>query len=427
MTIDLARYVRRLTGDPQADEPRQKRTAWAGLLYGSHLLTVIALAVSNTLLGLAALVTPWGESRPWLRRGRPLLIAIGFYLLCLAAAILASYDPRTSLRSASDVFNFLVPVAALALVRTEKQARLLVQALVLVGSLVATQALVQYAMGANHLGNRPVGPFSHYMTLGGFLVLVDCLLLSWMVFGSGWRRWWSWPALVLIHLALLTSYTRNAWIALAVILSLLAAVRAPRLLLAWLPALVVVAILAPGATIARIGSIVDLENRSNYDRLSMLYAGVGMVRDKPIFGQGPGMVRERYPLYRHPTAPSKWVPHLHNSFLSFTAERGLVSLGAMLALLWVSVRRCMAALRDPETRAGPRLDLYMGALLVLLATVVTGLFEDYWNDTEIQRLVLFALALPFCLGPALDRETRHGEPLDGQTADGEVADGGSSH
>ncbi|MBW2275943.1 MAG: O-antigen ligase family protein [Deltaproteobacteria bacterium] len=404
MTTHLAQAFRRLTGDPEPDNRADTRSHWALGLFAGHLLTIVALAASNVLLALAAIATPWRQTRHWLRRGAPLLLTIGLYLLCLGGAILASYDPRTSLRATSDLFNFLVPVVALVVVRTERHARLLIQALILLGSLVAVQALWQYALGANHLSQRPVGPFSHYMTLGGFLILVDCLLLAWMVFGRGWRRWWSWPALAVIHLALLTSYTRNAWVALAVILSLLAAVKAPRLLLAWIPAVVVLVILLPGSTVARVSSIVDLGNRSNYDRLSMLYAGAGMVRDKPIFGQGPRMARERYPLYRHPTAPSKWVPHLHNSFLTLAAERGLVSLIAMLALLWVPARRILARLRAPETRAGPHLDLYMGALLVLLATVITGMFEDYWSDTEIQRLVLLAAALPFCLDPAATGE-----------------------
>jgi O-antigen ligase len=289
-------------------------------------------------------------------------------------------------------------VVALAVVQTERQARVLVKALVLVGALVATMALTQFALGANHLEARPIGPFSHYMTLGGFLVLVDCLLLAWMVVGDGWRRWWAWVALALIQMALFTSYTRNAWIALAVVLSLLAAVRAPRLLLAWVPVLVLLVVLAPSPTVARASSIVDMQEPSNYDRLCMFYAGAGMVRDKPFFGQGPRMVRERYAVYRHPTAPNRWRPHLHNSFLSVAAERGLVALGAMLALLWIPARRAWTMLSE-DGLDGPRADLYLGALLVLVATVVTGMFEDYWRDTEVQRLVLFAAALPFCLAP----------------------------
>ena len=50
--------------------------------------------------------------------------------------------------------------------------------------------------------------------------------------------------------------------------------------------------------------------------------------------------------------------------------------------------------------AGPRADLYLGALLALVALNVAGLFENNWGDTEVQRLALFVLAIPFCLAPA---------------------------
>jgi O-antigen ligase len=403
----LVEALTRLVEAPSAADRPTRRHVWGFWLYAVHLLTVVAIAASNALLGLAALLAPWPGGRNWLRRGRPLLLAILAYLLCLGASIAASHAPATSLRSASDAFNFLVPVVALVLVRTERQVRLLIKALILVGVLVAVHALLQYTFGADSLEARPVGPFSHYMTLAGFLVLVDCLLLAWMVFGSGWRRPWSWLALVLIQLALIASFTRNAWVALAVVLTLVAAVRAPRLLIAWLPALVLLIVFAPLRTVARAGSIADLEDPSNYDRLCMLYAGAGMLRDQPLLGQGPRMVRERYPIYRHPTAPNKWVPHLHNSFLNLAAERGLVSLIAMLALLWIPARKTLREFSGRGGRTGPTADIYFGVLLVLLATVITGMFEDYWRDTEIQRLVLFAVAMPYCLDqPRRRRPTR---------------------
>jgi hypothetical protein len=36
-------------------------------------------------------------------------------------------------------------------------------------------------------------------------------------------------------------------------------------------------------------------------------------------------------------------------------------------------------------------------LLALLAFNVAGLFEANWRDTEVQRLLLFVLAMPFIL------------------------------
>ncbi|MDX1644142.1 MAG: O-antigen ligase family protein, partial [Thermoanaerobaculia bacterium] len=309
-----------------------------------------------------------------------------------------SYDRAASLRSASDLFNFLVPLLALLLVTRSAQARWLSRALVSVACVIALHALVQYALGADQLSHRPTGPFSHYMTLGGFLVLVDCFLLAWIAFADGWRRWWSWAALLLLQAALLVSFTRNAWIALTALVVVVTLVRRPRLLLAWAALFLVLLVLAPTPLVARFGSIVDLDERSNYDRLCMAYAGAEMIADRPLLGHGPRTVRILYPYYRHPTAPSLWVPHLHNSFLNLGAERGLLSVAALLGMLGVAARRAFERLRASPPQA--ERELLVAVLLVILATLVTGLFEDYWNDTEIQRLVLFSLALPFCLPPS---------------------------
>ena len=35
--------------------------------------------------------------------------------------------------------------------------------------------------------------------------------------------------------------------------------------------------------------------------------------------------------------------------------------------------------------------------VALIAFSIAGLFENNWGDTEVQRLVLFLLAVPFCL------------------------------
>jgi O-antigen ligase len=144
-------------------------------------------------------------------------------------------------------------------------------------------------------------------------------------------------------------------------------------------------------------SIVDLRDVSNYDRICMAEAGLHMVRQRPLFGIGPNLVKELYPFYRHPTSPRLLVPHLHNAFLELAAERGLTSL---LAYLWLmggvvilGIRRYRQARREGRSTA----DLYLGVVLGLLAFNCAGLFEDNWSDAEVQRVALFLAGIPFCL------------------------------
>lgn len=369
-------------------------------LYAAHLLSLFSLAASNILLGVSLLATPWTlrQRPPLSREARRWLALLGLYVLLMLVSVLLSYDPKTSAETLGGLFNLLSPLLALSLIRSEKQARRLVQVVIFLAAAMAAVGLVQYALGQDDLQNRIRGSLSHYMTFAGVLLAGDCLLLAWLVCGKGRRRAWAWVALGVINLALLVSYTRNAWLALFFVVTALVVAKAPRYLLAYLPVGVLLVLLAPLPVLDRFVSIVDLEDPSNYDRLCMVSAGLDMVAERPVFGIGPDMVSRRYTIYRHPSAPRFWVPHLHNSYLNVAAERGLASLAAFLALLALAAWEAWKGLRREGGLAGPRGDLYAGVLLTVLGFCIAGFFEDNWADTEVQRLFLFVLVLPFCLG-----------------------------
>jgi O-antigen ligase len=129
----------------------------------------------------------------------------------------------------------------------------------------------------------------------------------------------------------------------------------------------------------------------------MIEAGLRMVSERPLLGLGPGVVRTRYTLYRHPTAPRDERPHLHNSYLQLAAEQGLLSLAAFVALLGASFGQTLRNYRREHGALGPRADLHLGVAAALVAYTLAAFFEGNWADTEVQRIALFVVALPFCL------------------------------
>ena len=62
-----------------------------------------------------------------------------------------------------------------------------------------------------------------------------------------------------------------------------------------------------------------------------------------------------------------------------------------------SLRLMLRKYRGEGGSRGARADLYLGGMLAVLAFNVAGLFENNWGDTEVQRVMLFVLAIPFCL------------------------------
>lgn len=379
---------------------------WGLRLYALHLLALPALAISNGFAVLTFLSAPWtARGRRLPPEARNLLLALGAYAALLLSSIAASVEPRVSWRAASELFTLTTLVLGLYLVRGERDSRRLVDGLLVVAAVVAAWGLVQVAFGYGGLDRRIRGPFSHWMTFAHFLLICDCLLIARMAAGPparGWRRAARWAAVVVVNLAIVVSLTRSVWVALAAVVTVLVAVRTPRWLLAFPAAAALVVLLAPVPLLHRISSVVDLSDTSNYDRLCMVEAGARMVAERPLFGIGPDVVKLRYPIYRSPTAPRFWVPHLHNNLIQLAAERGLPSLAAYLALTlaalagaWRGFRRGGGFVaRQPGTGG----DLHLGALLAILAFNLSGLFEYNWGDTEVQRLALFVLALPFCAG-----------------------------
>jgi O-antigen ligase len=405
---------------------RWRRFAFAG--YALHLFTVFGLALSNILLGLTLALAPraLAERRVRWQVLQPVLLPMGFYLVFLTASILLSYDVRTSLFSFGETFAMATLYLGPGLVRGERELRRLIDGMIAVAALLALRGLLQYLwMGFGELDQRIRGPFSHYMTFSGVLLICDVLLVTQMVCGRGARSVWRWVALALINVALVGTMTRGAWVALGGSLLCLLAVygrrgargqlgaageqpeppreprhRGRRYAAVCALALLAVFLAAPASVLRRASSIFDLRDPSNYDRLCMIDAGLHMIAERPFVGLGPDMVDHRYEIYRQPTAPRYSVPHLHNSFLEMAAERGLPSLGAYLWMMIAGVRLALRRYRAEGGLAGGRADLYLGSILALLAFNLAGLFENNWGDAEVKRLALFALMMPFCLALA---------------------------
>ena len=194
--------------------------------------------------------------------------------------------------------------------------------------------------------------------------------------------------------ALLVSQTRSAWIGVAaglVALGALALLRAPRLLWATLAVGAALLLVSPGGIRSRL-TVLDESSR---DRYYMWQAGLDMVLERPVFGQGPGMVEVVYPRFRWPEAPNPRQPHLHNNVMQIAAERGVP--GLVFFLWWVTVA-FLAALREAQRAAasgrGPDWAA-AGSLAALAAVFVAGLFEYNLGDSEVLMLVLMLTAVPF--------------------------------
>ena len=412
--VKLLRWLRaRLPHSPRSKGDFASRFGYWS--FAGHVL-VWAIALSNACLGLAAL---WaGRNRRQLqwswRSTAALILPLGVYAVFYAFSVVTSLEPAISVGELKSLLGLATLPLAILLVRGKADVRRLFDLLIVMMVVLALYGIGQYVLtDYGPLDRRIPGPYSHYMTFSGVILLGFFLLLGRIACRGGWRQPWYWLALAVVGAALALTLTRGAWVVASVSFGIVLVLRARRLVPVYLAALLVFGVLVlsfgPETWKQRIVSITDPRNESNYDRLSMLQAGLFMVSERPLLGIGPRMVEYRYPIYRHPTAPRIQVKHLHNSFLQIAAERGLLSLAAYLWLMVAGLRLTYRGYRDHGGWAGESADLYLGVLLALVGFNLAGLFEANWRDSEIQRLVLFLLAVPFCLSP--DRPVSASAPV----------------
>lgn len=384
-------------------------------LFAAHLLTIFGLALSNVAMALMYLWAGWrGRQLSWRWTDRMVLFVPALvYLIFYVGSIASSLDPLHSLDELRDVLTFGTLFLAPVLVRGEHRVRRLCDGLILIGVLVSLHGLAQfYFSDYGELHRRIVGPFSHVQTFSGILLILILVTVARLT-RDGRRELWLWLALAIMVWTQILTLTRGAWVAAVLALAGFGLVRAGRRFPAYaLGAAAILAVMvasAPRQAAERISSIVDLQDSSNYDRLCMAEAALFMVQESPLFGIGPEMVKQRYPIYRHPTAPKVQVPHLHNTYVQRAAEQGLLGLGAYLWLLLAALYLAREGLRHNDADANDSdrevsdgevsgsADLHLAALLVIVGFSLAGFFEDNWRDTEVRRLLLFFMALPLCL------------------------------
>lgn len=379
--------------------------------------------------------------------GLPVDAAVSAFAIWTFMSAAFAPSPVAAHESAKKLVLFFLLYFAAEALRAHESRETLLDGMLMGGIALATLAILQYFfLGFDTMDNRPRSFLGHYMTASGVIAIVlmvaahrlttlsrpvrldtralavcalfvlaaaavaasrlaqvmvtevERVAILGIAVVAGRRAWrgLAWPdrslsdslALVMAPLgalALLLSRTRSAWLGVLAGLAILAWIRRPRLLL-LLPALLGALLLAAPRTFIDRLTVTDASSR---DRYYMWQAGLDMIMDKPIFGQGTGMILSVYPKFRWQGAPNPNAPHLHNNFIQIAAERGLPCLAFfvwLLALLGREAWRVRAT-----SRSGPIV------LAVLTATLVSGLFEYTLGDSEILMLILLLAALPFAV------------------------------
>lgn len=356
-------------------------------------IAIAQILLTVMLLAWVALLVTRHERFSAPRLFWPLAAYAGLTLVSAACSI----EPMVSFIDCKQLVLLLIVPAVYRLARGQRALHTLM-VIITVGAISAAVGIIQYSiLNYNNLGERPHGTVGHYMTYSGLLMLVIGAALAHVLFGR--KRAWSALVLPALLVAVVLTFTRNAWVGVAAAACVLLVLRNFRLL--WVVPLVLAigVALAPPRLTNRFYSMFSLQDPTNRDRIAMVQAGMHMIRDHPLTGVGPNMVQVVYPHYREPDAVDPIVPHLHNVPVQIAAERGLPALAVwiwFIVVALIEVYRRLASGRDQVVSAA--------ALAAIVAMLAAGLFEVNFGNSEFLMLFLTLITLPFAAAAGEQRQ-----------------------
>jgi O-antigen ligase len=380
------------------------------LTFASAAAIMLSIAASQILMGAAlvvALLSGRGLRMP--RFFKPLLV----FLAITVMADLCSSDPRAGLPQIRKFYVFAIALLAYTFLGAASRIFALAMAWTVVAFLSAILGIHQFLARLDEarrlywniyeyvLDKRMTGFAGHWMTFGGEQMIALLLLTSLLLFG-GRSRWKAlgWAVWLVIAASLVLGMTRSVYLAgfpagLAWLLW-----HRRKAVLCIAPLVCAVAFIAvPGHVRERIVSVARPHGNvdSNGRRMIMARAGWAMVRSHPWLGIGPeqpGRQFDRYvPASVPRPLPKGWYGHLHNIYLQYAAERGIPALLVLLWAIGTAAADCRKALRNSAgISRGDGAWILHGALAVIIAVLVEGLFEHNLGDSEILTMFLIVLA-----------------------------------
>lgn len=379
------------------------------LLWPSYLLRTEIVGIPTTALELsvyAATVSTilWWVIRKrewhWVKMSRPTWWLLAAWVVAWLVSTFIAEDRTAALGALKAwLVDPLLFTALLAfLIQTEADKRLVIQAAVMSGLVVAVAGLTQLGIFRETLQEGRLSsffaPVANYaaMYLGPLAVLTSALLLFRYL-----RGWW-WLALGVIVLALALTISFGAYLAVAIgsvfiWLHLPTGKLKRQILLAGIVA-VMVGMIGLSQT-KNFSQHFDFTGRSSGSvRQQIWVTSWALIEQHPWLGIGPNNFEAAYreELPKHYFPPLEWlVAQPHNLYLALWLELGLLGLLTFLALFVIHFRIVWRKyLSRPDQRAVGVASL--GALIVVL---VHGLVDTPYLKNDLAMEFMFIAILPW--------------------------------
>lgn len=385
-----------------------KRPGWRlsvliGAAAAKDALLIVPGSVGVTGFHVVLALSAGIEAYDWLRGSRdadPGRFAVLLGVLPLAGlwSFMHTLEPaKTLLYTGRLTYLWLFATLVAVAVPTPHRRRVALTAFAVAGTALAVYALLQVATGGAVPGRfapqilpsgieliRPAVGYLDPNFLGGHVAAAALVALGLAAGSKTWVPRITWlTAASVCALATVATFSRSAWLGLAVGLVVLVAVTPgrPRLVVALALAPLVlalgIAVASPTGVRERLTTSGGVADASTRTRILMAQSAIAMARDWPVTGVGLEAFQTAYPAYRR-EGSLPHIRHPHQVPLALIAETGAAGLLAQLVLLGGLVLAARERIRVGWTGADGVIAAVMCALLVQALLQFYLYFEVLW-------------------------------------------------
>ena len=318
-----------------------------------------------------------------------------FLLLTLAGGLFipGGGDPTEAILRAS---MMLVYFLAVNTVKSRQRLATCIRLVLISATLISFTGIAQYMLGKAtydwldsslfaDIAGRSTSVFSNPNTLAYFIITVFPLSLAAFVLGSDARsRFIAGFSALSLLLCTVVTWSRGAWIGLAVSAFMFMLMMTPRAIAvvpAATTAVSLACILLPNTLGARIDSITSLADSANYYRVRIWngvcriigrYSGGGIGIGEDVFTQ----------VYVRVAAPEVWhASHAHSLWLQTLTELGIAGLIVFLTALvfiWQKSAECVRLSTDKKLSV-----MCGGCICGVIALTISGFFDFVWYNNTV--------------------------------------------
>jgi len=288
---------------------------------------------------------------------------------------------------------FMIFYSAAVLFRDSKTIKLVLVAVVLSTLILSLLGIYQYffikiptaaawvdVKSFPELATRVYATLENPNVLGEYLGL-SIPLLAGFFFASARIRHKLFLTVVvcILTLCLGLTFSRGAWLGLAVSVFIFALLKEPRLIVLIIVLAILSPMFLPQVVMNRIASIGSLEESSNAYRITIWKAALRMIKDYWLTGVGLGLAAFSR-VYRDYMIAGTLAIHAHNLYLEICIELGVIGI---FSLFWMVFRCFSEALSNVIIKNYKISYIAAGIMAGLVGHLFHGLFDYVWYSPRI--------------------------------------------